>query len=563
MALQQFSFLELENILKKSLSIPSYQREYTWDRDQWDDLWQDLLLTEQQDDSYKHFFGQIVVHCDRSRFDIIDGQQRITTSVILLSVLIHKLYDLKDENNNDLLIRIIIGFEGILGARVNFQDDYRNYTLSFSQNARDNEYFRKIIHRDNTTITQKSKVTSQENMRRCAIYLNKKVEEMTKDLSKENARKIIERLINIFKSRFNLMYIEATELSEAFTIFETLNARGRDLASADLLKNYLFSKAAQNIDALNEQWVRILDTLDGIPMTKFIKAYWSTTHNLVREKHLYKIIASTIKNGNASIEFLNKLEDLSGFYHDLCQPNEQRVITNAELIQSLKGLSTLKTSTFYPVLLSMYAKRLGDDQAFSFEDIAQVSLTIESFVFKNIVICGNNPNSSEVLFAKISQQITNGTLSTVSDIKKSINSNLEPEEQLKLSFINLNFEDKKEAVRYFFRKLHRHLDNIHEINLENSLVHIEHIMPINAEKWTDITQETHDKYLRKIGNLCLLSGQLNIEISNSIFSNKKEVAYSVSHIKPNNDICEYEIWNEISIEDRTLKLYKRLIEIRN
>ena len=86
-------------------------------------------------------------------------------------------------------------------------------------------------------------------------------------------------------------------------------------------------------------------------------------------------------------------------------------------------------------------------------------------------------------------------------------------------------------------------------------------MPQDKTKWPQITDEIHEKYLWKLGNLCLLSGVLNVDISNKPFDFKKENAYKLSVIKPNNELLSYTDWNETSIKDRQLKLLNYVKQI--
>jgi hypothetical protein len=193
----------------------------------------------------------------------------------------------------------------------------------------------------------------------------------------------------------------------------------------------------------------------------------------------------------------------------------------------------------------------------------KASKRIESFVFKNYVVCGENPNDAEVNFAKLAKNISLSTYS-VNDIIKSIDDNIVSDTQFKLSFSELSFSDTevdKEKIRYFFRKVHKHLDKNNEINLNNSEVHIEHIMPQNIGQWPNIDEKTHSEHLWKLGNLCLLSGPLNIEISNKPFIYKIEKAYKKSSIKPNDEIAKYDVWNVDNIKDRQEKLYNYAIKI--
>ncbi len=84
------------------------------------------------------------------------------------------------------------------------------------------------------------------------------------------------------------MYVETDDINEAFIIFETLNARGKDLETSDLLKNHLFRISGNSLGIVKEKWQQTIDNLDKIDTTKFIRHYWNSISEFTREKDLYK-----------------------------------------------------------------------------------------------------------------------------------------------------------------------------------------------------------------------------------------------------------------------------------
>ena len=90
------------------------------------------------------------------------------------------------------------------------------------------------------------------------------------------------------------MYVETDEINEAFIIFETLNARGCDLETSDLLKNHLFRISGKKLEETKRVWIQTLDNLDGIDITKFLRHYWNSMEKFSREKDLYKNLREKI-----------------------------------------------------------------------------------------------------------------------------------------------------------------------------------------------------------------------------------------------------------------------------
>ena len=115
------------------------------------------------------------------------------------------------------------------------------------------------------------------------------------------------------------MYIEATKLEEAFIIFETLNARGKDLETADLLKNFVFSKS-KDVDDTQKKWNSIVDNLDKIDTTNYIRHYWNSSHKFIRKNDLYREIVKFIKTPADVSAFLDSLENCS------CNETGERIL---------------------------------------------------------------------------------------------------------------------------------------------------------------------------------------------------------------------------------------------
>lgn len=560
--LRNTSIKELDSLLRQELKIPEYQREYAWLEEDLEDLWSDLESTkESSDPMYKHFFGQVVVHADdsTSRLAIIDGQQRVTTSTILIKAFLDRFNELKeyffvnkDSERNEDASRALIAGEDIIGCNSRIHDAY-NLKPHLQQNDTDNEYFKKNILMSRNCPAEKAPKESQELMRKAYLYFEKKIGSILKDEKKEDWLEILNEYLTVFTKRFQVMYIEATKLEEAFMIFETLNARGEDLETGDLLKNYLFT-TANDVNQAQAKWRTMINALDGLDLTKYIRYYWNSNHQFTREKALYRQITQKVRSRRESIGLLDELNEYAQFFHDLANPYEPVILDqNQPLINTLKGLSILKASSFYPILLAMFQSK---NHSFSDEDFAKVAFAIEVFVFRNAAIAGMTANRTEVSFANIAKKIYDGDFAEADTIVKAIEEDMIDDADFKTRFETISINNK-ERIRYIFRKIHQHLSPNDELNINNMDVHIEHIMPqtITDSEWPNVgdtaeQKEEHKKHLWRLGNLCLLSSKLNQSISKKCFSYKKENAYKDSKIEPNNELIQYDDWDYETIEKR-------------
>ena len=541
MALQNCSIWTMQTFLGGTYHIPDYQREYAWETDELGDFWDDLESTKNDHDGMPHFFGQIVVHHDEKAKYIIDGQQRTITSVIFLRTLQlfyeDILFQTKNADADERRTDITSLFIGRYTSKGN--------KLHLILNALDNDYFREGIQLGHPNFKSKEKKKSHERMRKAFAFFYEKIQDVLSGFSDSEIDDKIECLdeyYDTFANRFQVLYMEATKLEEAFVIFETLNARGRDLETSDLLKNYIFSQS-KDISLAQKKWNSMVSVLDKADPTKYIRHFWNSRYEFTRDKALYRTISKNISTPKSSRDLLDALERCASFYHAMAYPDENVAFQNEKLINSLKALKTLKARSFYPVILAMKQADFADG------DIALVVTAIESYMFRNFTICGKVANQSERFFAATAKSIYDGELDAATDICMQVNEQMVTDEEFINSFeIWTASKSEKEIVRYILSKIHQYIDKNLELNLDTSEVHIEHIMPINSSQW-EVDPEVHEAYLWRLGNLMLLSGPINMSISNSPFEIKRE-GYLTSKIEPNKAVGTCGVWGVDEIIDR-------------
>lgn len=546
MSVTHHEISSIKKFLDNEYYIPNYQREYSWETDQIQEFWNDLEETISLEKEITHFFGQIVAHNDddNKKKYIIDGQQRTITSIIFLNVLKEKYHQLYKDSDNSL--------DDANYAEMNISRDYIGAKAPFHLtlgDESDNDCFIDIISNKNSNEkkSKKFKKKSHINMYSTYNFFDNKVSEMLDEKTDiEEKLTVLNTLFNTFSQRFTVLYMETTQLEEAYIIFETLNARGKDLEAADLLKNFLFGRVKNDVEYAQKKWSDMLDNLGGADPTKYIRSYWNSVHGLTNEKALYRNISQKIKTPKAGKELLRNLEAYSMIYHDIMHPDETSWFEDKDIIFRLKNLKTLRAATFYPVVIAMV------DRDFDERDIAIVLKDIEILYFRNNTICKNASNTMERFFAQLAQDITEESLDKVEEICTEIRKQKVEDNVFEEAFYIWSGK-QKEIIRYILYMIHLYLThNATKVNTDNDVVHIEHIMPSNNSVWK-VDESIHSEYLWRLGNLALMLGKANIKASNKLFSEKKEM-YKESQILPNPDVYDYETWGSEEIDDRQKKL---------
>ena len=539
------------------LYIPEYQRGYSWEEMQLDDFWIDLVQIYEENTRDEHFLGQVVIHKNKedSKRYIIDGQQRISTAIILLDILRTKFKEIADsKNNND--------------ANDDAEDINTRYIGRVSETKKeqylsmggvDKEFFIKYIQArgpinyNDKKFEKKRLKPSNYNIFYASKFFEDKI---SKFITQKTPNEYIElnKLYQCLINQFILMTVETDDINEAYIIFESLNARGKALETADLLKNHILRKAHNDLSSATETWNTIIDNLDNIDPTKFIRYYWNSTKKFAREKDLFKSLRKDISSQSDVNTLLSNLRSLSKVCAAILHPDDNKEFDLTELNERLLEMQKLDASSYIPII---FALRL---QNYSEEDINEVLKAIETLIVRNFVVSGLVANKYELEFAQIAKSISDKTwppnsdsasskMPTKDDILKKLYSLMVSDEE----FINnfRIFNSKKNAViRYLLRKINNFDINETKIVDDSNRVHVEHILPkkINDE-WINFNDEDHETYLWRLGNLTLLGQEYNNRAKNKGFDKKKEI-YKKSEIKMTRDLVSIDDWTTFTIVKR-------------
>jgi len=261
--------------------IPKFQRDYSWTSEQWDDLWQDFINLLTQDET-EHYMGYLVLQTnDNKNFQIIDGQQRLTTMSIIILGVLKCLNDLAensiDESDNikrkETLLNSYVGV-------INPVTLISNNKLRLNRN--NDEYYRSnmVLLRD---LPLRNTNASEKLMRDCFNWYYERLKK--KFTTGESLAEFIDSIVD----KLFFTEIKVSDQLNAFKVFETLNARGVQLSSSDLLKNYLFSLVDENkennyeIEELENLWSSTLGKLGGNKFEDYLRYYWNSYNKTVRK----------------------------------------------------------------------------------------------------------------------------------------------------------------------------------------------------------------------------------------------------------------------------------------
>lgn len=565
MSISKFGFEKLKSFLSNDIYyVPKYQRGYSWEEEQVDDFWQDLLQVYNDSENTEHFLGQVVIHNDleEGKKYIIDGQQRITTSVILCDIFRTELAVFGDVEPEAAYASEDLNAQQI--GRISGKRQNQKLYLGES----DNDFFFKNIQTQGSIDYDQIKSSKQKllksnlNILYASEYFNRAVQAFlaTEDGELKKAKKLM-RLVELYLEKFNLMSVETTDINEAYIIFETLNARGKDLETSDLLKNHVLRTAGSDMELASRKWTQIIENLGDTDPTKFIRYFWNSRNSHTREKDLYKELRTYVKSPAVVSQLLEDLMELSELFVALQSPEDSKFFELEELNERILEIHKIKATSFYPIILALYSSNNSNSISDKEISINNVLKSIETLLVRNFVVSGKNPNKYEKEFSSIAKMISDGYLKNDDDIIQKIKVLTVNDEEFEANF-RLFTSKKNDVIRYLLRKIINHSNTETRIVDNPKKVHVEHILPKkrSADDWKQFSDEEANDLLWRLGNLTLLGQEYNQKASNKAFDKKKQM-YLQSDISMTRELAGLSEWDKEAILNRQNQLSKIALNV--
>lgn len=534
----------------KVIKIPDYQRDYSWRDEQTDQLWNDInnVISDNLDE---YFIGATVGYYNNNELHIVDGQQRIFTIILLAHVACSAL---KQFGRDDIAKKI---WNNYIGSESYKSDSFQQ---KMHLNINDNSFYdENILHNEslrmiNKQIEIKKYRQSNQLMVSCIKSYFANIDELLKKYGDEES--VIDHVISIMdtiESKIYCILIVVGNEADAFTLFETLNNRGIDLSTADLLKNYLFSRSGNDIDYVKNLWYKINRSIDSSILTRFFRHYWTSKYSKIRDKELYSAITKRFKTKEKIKPFMRELSSASELYESLITPSSDYWVKfGHDCRKYLRLIDLLNITQCLPVLIA--AKQTTRDDLFS-----RILKAITIFQFRYTFICNKNPGVVEDLYHNISMDIRKmkDTL-TIQRVTEPLRT-LYPDDAEFSAYFERKIIKNSSIARYVLIEIENKKRKSTELipNDDTKIVNLEHIAPIKASsEWKSAFVDVdYDDYIYRLGNLTLISSSFNRRMSNGQFPNKKQM-YEKSEIVISNDICKYDSWGPREIETRQSELAK-------
>ena len=575
---KQMSLSSLVSSARFGFSIPDFQRNYAWGDSQLEQFWNDITAVA-EGKFPDHFLGPIVLLDSDSRKPVIDGQQRLTTLVILAAVIRDKfVIEYKDPSYTvdgtsqvfSNLLNPLLFLSDLISPMM--QGNYQIKTVLESFVLKHPKSDLRKNFGDNPSSMVPVEKRSSKNLQNAHAFFKTKLKTWIEDYSPiiNSQLEAMRKLITAINEQIQFLTIEVENENDAFTIFETLNERGLKLSPADLIKSYILRKIIEENSAADREeiidiWDQVMEALGNYDVTNFLRHYLLTVHeDAIQKKVIFTKIKEEIEPKDrmiAPVSPRKKLEDLkfAALNYSQLLVNGYTNIDNSEIEVALKKLNMISDNHRIFLLKVLQTGFSGDDLLFAIR-------SVEKLMFR-WVICGENAQVLENHLQVASHLVKKSDGDSLVKACQYLVNSCPGDEEFSLALKNRSFKDTK-LQAYALRNLNFAITGS-EVTTDKNDVSVEHIAPRKPDnkEWylnvapketsdPDSNSAIYDDYIYNWGNITILERKLNSSVQNNVWDIKKTgigkyKGYDDSTIKTTVELLSIEKWTADVIDQRT------------
>ncbi len=485
---------------RKQYIVPRYQRGYVWEEKQWKDLFDDLKLNYVRGATEGHFIGSIVIYdkqeVDFNKSSVIDGQQRITTFLLLILVIMRKA-DLL--GNRALFDGMKLYVKAQTPSGIKYDKFYNEHNPYFKEilDACSEWHEDKSVITDNKDIVKKKYSFEEKFIKNCFFALFGLLDEAYEqglDLS-AFANKVMSTIV---------IETISTDIKESYTVFEILNARGRPLESFELIKNYIMKnyEAISSPDEALVKWNILIELLtqNNVVLKDFFDHYVSYKYKKNfdgKKKEKFTTYDYVKKNNidNKADILLNDLIEVSKYYVIFNNPTKNMDMSQKEysykILNSLLFFKGRGRKQFRPLFLSLFSRYYTVDETdeerkeTNYKKLAALMEFLENFYFTYGVVLRGPTRQFEKIVHDLAFRISSSDDASfeieVEQIFKTLVALMPNYATFEKAFCNLGYSTKnirygdeegnKEDVKYILSKYEQYLrrssKNIEPFSIEH------------------------------------------------------------------------------------------------
>lgn len=539
-----FDQLGLGSVLKQNqLAVPPNQREYSWTEKEVNQLLQDFAKAI-TDGEKPYFLGTIVtIPRQNGILEIVDGQQRLATTAILLSSIRDHLKGREDIIVESVNNEFLTGVDRVKRERI----------PKLRLNLDDNDYFRARIA-DTDKQPQCTKI-SHHRLDDAFNFCKTQVSRAMGALAEKDHGDVLIQWIHFIEKLALVVLLRVPNDANAYKMFETLNDRGLRTSQADLVKNYLFGRAGDRLPEVQQKWALMrgaLETLDDEDITiDFLRHALIIVQGFVRDAQVYDVVQALVRGEQAAVTFVSSLETLSSAYVAIHNPEHEK--WNAYSDSTRRSVEVLNLFNIKPTRPPM----LAIASRFSPVEAEKAFRYLISATARLLIAGSTRTGTVEETLADAAYKIYNAEIDKADGLKAAIRKIVPPNEQFKNEFETATVTNGK-LGRYYLRSMElaakAEPEPWHIPNDDRQAINLEHVLPQKPEgNWPAFDDQQVKFYHKRIGNLALMRASANTDMKNSDYNTKRPL-YAASPYILTQQVAEADSWTVEAITDRQRSL---------
>lgn len=358
------------------------------------------------------------------------------------------------------------------------------------------------------------------------------------------------------------MFIRITVDDElnAYTVFETLNARGLELSATDLLKNYLFSRLSTqpDRDALQRRWLTLMSVVHQESFPEFLRYHLQCDIPRVRSQRLFKLVRERVRLGADVFALMDSLKRRAHIFAALRDPQHEYWIERGDCAPYVRELSVLRVRQMTPLVFAAWERMPNE--------LPRVLKLLVAILFRYSAVRSLNTNMLEPVFHRATRGLLEKRIVTMAQLFEALREIYVEDEKFEQDFARLSVGTDgqgKKLTRYILARLESDASG-RSLDHETDPGTIEHILPENPSgAWDDdFPPETWSRFAYRLGNLTLLEPAANRRIGNSEFDVKMlEYARSLYCLTASLPADLGDSWTRPKLEARQSRLAKRAVHL--
>jgi hypothetical protein len=569
----QFESPGIGKLLRQGrLEVPPNQRSYAWRETHVRNLLQDLNEAVRGGGADEYFLGTIVlIQKSGEPLSIVDGQQRLATTSILLARIRDQLLSINRRAAGDFIEESFL-------SNIDLKTEQRVPRLKL--NAEDNEFFATYILPQKASLAKEAERAkrrdgyllrpSNRRLIRTSEMARAFVADIAKNLSPEVQAEQLIKWVEFIEANVNVLVLTVPDDVSAFRMFETLNDRGLKASQADILKNYFLSKIGTGrLTEAQMMWNTISSTVYALEsdreddddsdkdrasdrLVTYIRHLWVTTHGPTKERELAAQIRLDVNNEVRTFQYLSDgsegVQDYAALWSSshpkwaAYKPTTRRHIDTMAQFLRVKQIRPLMFA------VARHFDPMEADKAFKLF----VSWSVRFLIF------GGRGGMLDTQYSLRAKDVGTRQITKARELRESMRSYVPTDREFETAFAGARVS-RSYLARYYLRALENTAKELEQpeyvANDSVADITLEHVMPLAAGDEWDVDDDLAEATQKFLGNMALVKANQNRDLGNLPFEEKRAI-YERSGYDLTKQVAQYERWTLDEIKDRQAKLAK-------